>query len=110
MNDIKRQIWSDGSIVYQEKQTRCCSNTVKVLDKDLIIHQLYEIILEQQKQIKNLGELFNNLKTMFRVANEINKDDTIKTNNNTTNSQVIKNNIRYEKANYISDEGPNFFI
>ena len=63
MKDIKRQIWSDGSIVYQEKQARCCSNKVKVLDKDLIIHQLYEIILEQQKQIKNLGELFNNLKT-----------------------------------------------
>ena len=54
--------------------------------------------------------MFNNLKTMFRVANEINKDDTIKTNNDTTNSQAIKNNIRYEKANYISDEGPNFFI
>ena len=63
MKDIKRQIWSDGSIVYQEKQSKCCSNTVKVLDKDLIIHQLYEIILEQQKQIKNLEESFNKLKT-----------------------------------------------
>ena len=62
MENIKRQIWSNGSIVYPEKQTRCCSNTVKVLDKDLIIHQLYEIILEQQKQIKNLEEWFNKLR------------------------------------------------
>lgn len=58
MENIKRQIWSDGSIVYQEKQN---PNTIKVRDKDLIIHQLYEIILEQQKQIEHLGELFNTL-------------------------------------------------
>lgn len=58
MENIKRQIWSDGSIVYQEKQN---PNTIKVRDKDLIIHQLYEIILEQQKQIKHLAELFNTL-------------------------------------------------
>lgn len=66
--------------------------------------------------------IFNNMKTMFKVVNEINKDDKNVSNNavnNTTNNQSINNNNTSINTNYninnsmnddFSDEGPNFFI
>ena len=64
--------------------------------------------------------IFSNMKTMFRVVNEINKDDSKpNTNNNYTNNSVstnktisndnivdnqINNDISYQ------DDGPSFFV
>lgn len=60
--------------------------------------------------------IFNNMKTMFKVVNEINKDD--KSKPKVTNPGNIKN-ANYSENNYnlinqeiynSNDEGPNFFI
>ena len=69
--------------------------------------------------------IFNNMKTMFRVVNEINKDDSKSTK---TNSNNISNNIQKQNSNttsdtyqnsydnndnnvnYNYDEGPSFFV
>lgn len=59
--------------------------------------------------------IFNNMKTMFRVVNEINKDDNKpkKLSNQNLESSNISNN-KYDSVNqsiYNSDdEGPNFFV
>ena len=57
--------------------------------------------------------IFNNMKTMFRVVNEINKDDNINNNrkqtvddNNFNDSQSINQMTSYT----IEDDGPNFFV
>lgn len=61
--------------------------------------------------------IFSNMKTMFKVVNEINRDDN-KSKQNITISDNIKNE-NYSDNNYDSinqevynsdDEGPNFFI
>lgn len=69
--------------------------------------------------------IFNNMKTMFKVVNEMNKDDsnTKKTNNqqtqytNTTNNVQSSTNTNIDTNNYdnniisdYNDEGPSFFI
>lgn len=49
------------SIVYTQVQNGCCFNKpIKVLDKDLMLHKLYEIILKQQTQIENLQRTLEN--------------------------------------------------
>lgn len=61
--------------------------------------------------------IFSNMRTMFKVVNEINKDDN-KSKQRTKNSDNIKN-INYSDNNYNSinqevynsdDDGPSFFI
>ena len=63
--------------------------------------------------------IFNNMKTMFRVVNEINKDDTKTTKPNTNNINYNNNqnltntNNNFENNNMVTnydDEGPNFFV
>lgn len=64
--------------------------------------------------------IFSNMKTMFRVVNEINKDDTkVSNTNNSVNSSINRTEINnsnqsYESVNqeiYNSDyEGPSFFV
>lgn len=66
--------------------------------------------------------IFSNMKTMFRVMNEINRDDQPKNNNqinnqnntNHFNENIINNpNNSYESENNYSkyqDDGPSFFI
>lgn len=82
------------------------TNTQKTLG---IINQAIPVFYQ-------IRPMFNNIKTMFRVANEISRDDNINTTNNaTTQTENLQtnsnnNNIRYEKANYNLNDGPNFFI
>ena len=67
--------------------------------------------------------ILGNMKTMFKVVNEINKGDQI--NNNNSNKPIVTKNITYDKnfTNDISskynenknyskyqDDGPSFFI
>ena len=56
--------------------------------------------------------MFNNIKTMFRVFNEINKDDAPKASTDETQTNISRsdNSVKYEQANYNTSEGPNFFI
>lgn len=61
--------------------------------------------------------IFSNMKTMFKVVNEINKDDN-KSKQKTNNSNNIKNDYYSDNNNNLinqevynsDDEGPNFFI
>ena len=63
--------------------------------------------------------IFNNMRTMFKVYNEFNKDDTNTTNSTTNNNNptnnynnqlnYTQNNTNNNIDNY-SDEGPNFFL
>ena len=62
--------------------------------------------------------IFSNMKTMFRVVNEINKDDTQRNNINTmvnmnSNNQNLNENRSIETQNNYSkyqDDGPSFFV
>ena len=66
--------------------------------------------------------IFNNMKTMFKVVNEFNKDDTITTNNIKTNNNSISTSNNYKSNNieqinnynnnsdYYSNGGPQFFV
>ena len=81
------------------------SNTQKTLG---IINQAIPVFYQ-------VRPMFNNIKTMFRVANEINRDDTTPVNDtavqsNNTQDKNTSNNVRYEKANYNLNDGPSFFI
>ena len=56
--------------------------------------------------------IFNNMKTMFKVVNEINKDDT---NNNVQNKNESNNYDNSPSINQVSSynlesDGPSFFI
>jgi len=59
--------------------------------------------------------IFSNMRTMFKVVNEINKDDTktSKSNINVNISDSINSSNNYEPINqetYFSDDGPSFFV
>lgn len=58
--------------------------------------------------------IFSNMKTMFKVVNEINKDESKSTNTLTQNETTPNLTENYEYVNqeiYNSDDdGPNFFI
>jgi len=61
--------------------------------------------------------IFNNMRTMFKVVNEINKDDKPKNNNfNQSNIQtnidnsINNSNVSYTNYSKYQDEGPSFFI
>lgn len=59
--------------------------------------------------------IFSNMKTMFRLVNEINKDDTKSKKSKTVNSTSNNNSVNYDydsvnQAVYNSDEGPSFFV
>ena len=65
--------------------------------------------------------IFNNMRTMFKVVNEFNKDDTnpinnvnTNTNNNINNNyqtnNLNTNNIVNDNQQYYSDDGPQFFL
>lgn len=82
------------------------TNTQKTLN---VVNQTIPII-------KQIGPMFNNMKTMFKLASAF-KDET--TSNNTSNSNTTKNNTNNnnEKTEYSntketspSENGPAFFI
>lgn len=65
--------------------------------------------------------IFNNMRTMFKVVNEFNKDDTKKNTNTSSSMAQYNDNIEktteykqttqnYTASTSYSDEGPNFFL
>lgn|SRR5690554_3248540 len=72
------------------------NNTQKTLG---IINQIIPIWYQ-------IGPIYRNFKTMFKVASEINKSDDINTNTYSDNRKEDSNNI----TNNYDNNGPNFFV
>ncbi|MDD4036397.1 MAG: VrrA/YqfQ family protein [Bacilli bacterium] len=75
------------------------NNTQKTLG---IINQAIPICYQ-------IGPIYRNAKTMFRVASEINKTNNTTTNNYYDSSEKYSDKTNNPTNNY-DDSGPNFFI
>ena len=54
--------------------------------------------------------IFNNMKTMFRVVNELNKNDSVTPQNNSVSQETTNTTNTTEYTSTNNNEGPNFFV